>query len=117
MHRESRIEVHEDSDAVTIDIQGDLTAAATRDMDAAYQEACEYNPSNILLKFGGKYHINSSGLAIVINLLIDSRERGCRVFVSGLSKHYRKIFEISGLTKYTTIIESEDDITSEENEV
>ena len=114
MRNEHRIKVHEGSNAVTIDIQGDLTASAVRDMDAAYQEACEYNPSNILLKFGGKIHINSTGIAIVINLLIDSQERGCSVFVSGLSRHYRKIFEMSGLTKYTTIIESEDEITGEE---
>ena len=113
MRRESRIKVHEGSDAVTIDIQGDLTASAVKDMDAAFQEACEYNPSNILLKFGGRYHINSTGIAIVINLLIDSRERGCRVFVCGLSRHYRKIFEMSGLTKYTTIVESEDEIIEE----
>jgi anti-anti-sigma regulatory factor len=49
----------------------------------------------------------------VTNLLIDSQERGCRIFVSGLSRHYRKIFEMSGLTKYTTIIESEDEIEAE----
>ena len=56
MRRESRIKVHEGTNAVTIDIQGDLTASAQKDMDAAYQEACGYNPSNILLKFGGKSH-------------------------------------------------------------
>jgi anti-anti-sigma factor len=114
MRRESRIKVYEGSNAVTIDIQGDLTASAVRGMDAAYQEACEYNPSNILLKFGGRNHINSTGIAILINLLIDSQERGCRIFVCGLSRHYRKIFEISGLTKYTTIVASEDEIVGEE---
>ena len=113
MRKESRIKVHEGSNAVTIDIQGDLIESAGKDMDAAFQEACEYNPSNIVLKFAGKTHINSTGLAIVINLLIDSREKGCRVFVSGLSRHYRKIFEISGLTKYTTIVESEEEIIEE----
>ena len=117
MRREPKIRVHEGSNAVTIDIQSDLIEAADKDMDAAFQEACEHNPSNILLKFGEKTHINSSGLAIVINLLIESQGKGCKVFVCGLSKHYRKIFEISGLTKYTTIVESEDEITGEEDEV
>jgi anti-anti-sigma factor len=114
MRRESRIKVHEGSNAVTIEIQGDLTASAVKDMDTAYQKACEYNPSNIVLKFSDKIHINSTGIAIVTNLLIDSRKKGCRIFVSGLSRHYRKIFEMSGLTKYTTIIESEDEIAGEE---
>jgi len=115
MRRGSRVKVHEGSNAVTIEIQGDLVASTERDMDAAFQEACEYNPSNIVLKFGGKTHINSTGIAILINLLIDSRKKGCRIFVAGLSRHYRKIFEMSGLTKYTTIIESEDEITDEED--
>ena len=110
MRKESRIEVHEGSSAVNIDIQGDLAESADKGMDAAFREACGYNPSNILLKFHDRTHINSSGLAIVTNLLIDSREKGCRIFVSGLSRHYRKIFEMSGLTKYTTIVESEDEV-------
>ena len=115
MRREPKIRVREGSNAVTIDIQGDLIASAEKDMDAAYQKACEYNPSNIILKFGGKTHINSTGIAIVTNLLIDGRKKGCRMFVAGLPGHYKKIFEMSGLTKYTTIIESEDEITDEED--
>jgi anti-anti-sigma regulatory factor len=45
--------------------------------------------------------------------VIDSKGKGCSVFVSGISEHYRKIFEITGLTRYTTVVESEDDITEE----
>ena len=114
MRRECTVRVHKGDDFVTIEIKGDLTMSAVKDMDAAYQKACGYSPSNILLKFHDRTHINSSGLAILINLVIDSREKGCRIFVSGISRHYRKIFEITGLTKYTTIVESEDEITDEE---
>ena len=60
MRKESRIKVHEGSNAVTIEIKGDLIASAGKDMDAAFQEACEYNPSNIILKFGGKTHISTA---------------------------------------------------------
>lgn len=114
MRREPKIRVQEGSNAVIIDIQGDLTASADKDIGAAFQEACKRNPSNILLRFHDRSHINSSGLAVVINLLIDSQKRGCRIFVSGLSRHYRKIFQISGLTRYTTIVESEDEIVDGE---
>jgi len=113
MRREPKIRVHEGTNAVTIEIQGDLTASAEKDMDAAYQEARGYNPSNIVLKFDDRSRINSSGLAIVTNLVIESREKGCRIFVSALSRHYRGIFEMTGLTKYITIIESEDEIPAE----
>jgi anti-anti-sigma factor len=116
MRREPKIKVHEGSNAVTIDIKGDLTDSAAKEMDAAYQEACGYSPGNILLNFHEKSHINSSGLAIIINMLIESKDKGDRIFVSGLTKHYRKIFEISGLNKYTTIVESEDEIAGAEED-
>jgi anti-anti-sigma factor len=110
MRRECKTQVHEGTDSATIEVLGDLTASAEKAMDAAYQKACGYNPSKIVLKFGDKSRINSAGILIVINLVIKSQGKECKVFLSGVSKHYRKIFELVGLTKYTTIVESEDEV-------
>ena len=110
MSKESKVVVGEGKNAMIMDIQDDLTAAVDKDLDAAYKEICENNPDNIILKFHEKQHINSTGLAMVINMLIDSREKGRKVYALGLIKHYRKIFEISGLNNYITMIDSEDEI-------
>ena len=110
MHRECKINVHENNDWVTIEVLGDLTASAENAMDAAYKKVCGYNAKNILLKFDGKSRINSAGIAIVINMVIESQEKGCKVFITGVSKHFRKIFELVGLTKYTTIVDSEEEV-------
>ncbi len=110
MRRECTIKVHEDNDIAIIEILGDLTASAAKDMDAAQQEACGYNPSNIVVKFDGRGRINSAGIAILINLVIDSREQGCKVYLTGVSQHFRKIFGLVGLTKYAEIVESVKDI-------
>ena len=110
MHRECKINVHGDNELVIIGILGDLTASAEKDMDASYQKACDYNAPRILLKFDGKSRINSAGIAIVINLVIESQEKGCKVFITGVSKHFQKIFELVGLTKYTTIVDSEEEV-------
>ena len=83
-------------------------------MDAAQQEACGLNPSSILVKFDGRSRINSAGIAILINLVIDSREQGCKVYLTGVSDHFRKIFGMVGLTKYAEIVESVEDIQAEE---
>jgi hypothetical protein len=61
MRREPKIRVYEGSNAVTIDIQGDLIESADKDMDDAFQEACGYNPSNILLKFHDKSSLGIMG--------------------------------------------------------
>ncbi len=110
MRRECNIKARERNGVAIIEILGDLTAAADRDMDAAYKEACGGNPKKILLKFDGKSRVNSAGIAIVINLVIAGQENDCEVLITGVSKHYRKIFELVGLTKYTTIVESEEEV-------
>ncbi len=112
MQRECKISVHEDREFVTIDVQGDLTAIAEEAMGAAYQKACDYSPEKVLLKFDGRSRINSAGIALVINLVIESQERGCKVFITGVSRHFRKIFELVGLTKYTSIVGSEEEVTA-----
>jgi len=110
MHRECKINVHEDNDLATIEVLGDLTASAEKAIGTAYQKACGYNAKNILIKFDGKSRINSAGIAIVINMVIESQEKGCKIFIAGVSKHFQKIFELVGLTKYTKIVESEEEV-------
>jgi anti-anti-sigma factor len=110
MRRECKIKIREGDELVIIEVLGDLTASAEGSMDAAYQEACGYDHKNILLKFDGKSRINSAGIAIVINLVMDSRDKGCKVFITGVSRHFRKIFDLVGLTKYTKIVDSEAEI-------
>jgi len=112
MRRECTIKVHEDSDIATIEILGDMTASALKDMDAAQQQTYGYNPSSILVKFGDRTRINSAGIAIIINLVIDSQESGCKVSLTGMSRHFRKVFQLVGLTKYAEIVESEEECDS-----
>jgi anti-anti-sigma factor len=110
MRRECNIKVHRGDDLVTIEVSGDLTASAEQPMDEAYQKACGYNADKILLKFDGKSRINSAGIAIIINMVIDSQEKDCNIFITGVSKHFRKIFDLVGLTRVTSIVESEEEL-------
>ena len=110
IHQECTIKVHEGSDLVTIEILGDLTASAEKPLNKAYREVCDLNIRNILLKFDGESRINSAGTTMLVNLVSQSQQKGFRVFITGISKHSRKIFELVGLTRYTTIVESEEEI-------
>ena len=116
MRRECNIKVTRANDTATIEIYGDMTASTIKDMDAAQQEVYGYNPASILVKFGDKTRINSSGIAMLINLVIDSREQGCKVYLTGMSQHFRKIFGLVGLTRYAKIVESVDEINAEESD-
>lgn len=110
MQRECKIRVSDEGETVMISLQGDLTASSEKAMEQAYEKACSYGPKSILLKFDGKSRINSAGIALVINLVIESQDKDCRIFITGVSQHFRKIFELVGLTRYTTLIDSADEV-------
>ena len=75
MRRECTVKVHEGDKFVTIEVLGDLTASAEKVMEEAYKKALDYDTANVLIKFDGKSRINSAGIAIVINFVIESREK------------------------------------------
>lgn len=111
MNQPHTINVRGDDKLAVIEVNGDLTASAEKDMEDAYKKASEYNAKNILIKFDGKGRINSAGIANVINLVIESQEKQYKIYITGVSKHFRKIFDLVGLTKYTTIVESEEEVS------
>ena len=104
------IEVKANGDFTTIEVVGDLTASSQESMNHAFQKACSYDARNMIIKFDGKSRINSAGIALIISLVIESQDSDYKIFLTGVSRHFRKIFELVGLTKYTTIVESEQEI-------
>ena len=54
----------------------------------------------ILLDFTKVDYINSSGIALVIQLLIEAANSGQKVYAFGLSAHFTKVFTMVGITKY-----------------
>ncbi len=107
MYPECAIRVHQAGDLVTIEILGNLTASAESDMRAKFQEACSYSPAKILFKFDGTSQTSSAGITIITKLVMESQGKGFEILITGVSKHFQKMLELVGLTRYTTIVESE----------
>ena len=57
----------------------------------------------VVLDFGGTEYINSTGLAVIVQLLARARADRCDVHAFGLSDHYREIFEITRLADFVTL--------------
>jgi anti-anti-sigma factor len=107
MHRECAIKIYQVGDTVTIEVLGDLRASTESDMKAKFREACSYNPAKILLKFDSANQISSAGITIITRLVMASQGKGFEILITGVSKHFQKILELVGLTRYITIVESE----------
>ena len=85
-----------------LELSGDVTRDAEPDLQAAYADA-KTGPGRLLLDFGDVDYINSTGIALIVGILADSRSAGRAVGAFGLSDHYREIFTITRLADFMTI--------------
>ena len=68
------------------------------------------NASNVLLDFSSVDYINSSGIAIIIQMLLEASQAGkFKVGIFGLSPHFTKVFTMVGIPKYAGIFPSQAD--------
>ena len=104
----------EKRDAVTImDIQGDVTAFSEPFLNEAYQNASGQGAQKILLKFDSNAYINSGGIAVLIQVLAQTRKNDQQIGIAGISDHFKKIFHMVGITKFAKIYESLEDALKE----
>jgi anti-sigma B factor antagonist len=90
--------VHRRSPAASvIEISGEVTAAAENTLMDAYTEASAGGARAIVLDFGRLAYMNSSGIGLLVTLLIRANRRGQKLLAVGLSEHYRRIFELTRL--------------------
>lgn len=81
-------------------LSGDVSSTAEAAIVQAYQ-SIQGNPAHVLLDFTRVPYINSSGIAIVIQLLIQAAQQGTRsIAIFGLSPHFHKVFSLVGIDKY-----------------
>lgn len=83
--------------------EGEIDGNSKESILGAYQSLPKQTTLLILLDFTGVDSINSSGVALIIQLLIESSNSGQKVALYGLSPHYAKVFSIVGITKFTDI--------------
>ena len=90
-----------------IDLHGELSAFAGEALDKAFVQARQQNSSIILLNFGGVSYINSTGIALIIGLVMQAIKAGLRLMACGLTHHYEKIFQIARLSEYISMFPDE----------
>lgn len=92
-----------------IDIQGEVSAFVERVLMEAYAEASTPTTRTIILNFSGMEYMNSSGIGLIVTLLIRINRQKQRLLAFGLSEHYRHIFEITRLSDAIKIYATEDE--------
>jgi anti-anti-sigma factor len=90
-----------------IDIHGEVSALAEKALMDAYMEASIPTTSTIILNFSGLEYMNSSGIGLLVTLLIRVNHQEQRLLAFGLNQHYRSIFEITRLSEAIEIYDTE----------
>ena len=79
---------------------GDISSTSKDAVIGSYQGLSKDSVKTILLDFTKVEYINSSGIALVIQLLMEAANAGQKVLAFGLSAHFQKVFTMVGITKY-----------------
>ena len=90
-----------------IDIVGEINAAAEAPLTEAWNAATSGGAKVLLLNFSGLEYMNSSGIGLLVTMLIRAKRQNQRLAAYGLSDHYRQIFELTRLNEAISIYPSE----------
>jgi anti-sigma B factor antagonist len=92
-----------------IDVQGELTAFAEDVLMNAYNQASDGQVRAIILNFENLEYMNSSGIGLLVTLLIRINREKQRLLTYGLSDHYRSIFQITRLDDAISTCDTEEE--------
>jgi anti-sigma B factor antagonist len=96
-----------------IELLGEINSFAQQTLEEAYSQAEALPGKSILLDFSRVDYINSTGIALIVNLLRRARGTDRKLLASGLSKHYEEIFEITRLSEFIPMFADVDQALAE----
>lgn len=97
-----------DNNIAVIDISGEINGYSEEALMAAYKEASNDHSKVIILNFSDLKYMNSSGIGLLVTLLIRVKRKKQQLLAYGLNDHYQQIFELTRLNESIVIYDSED---------
>jgi anti-sigma B factor antagonist len=101
--------------AAVIELSGEVDGSAATVLTDAYQRAvtADSDPGTVVLDFAAVDYINSTGIALIVSVLARARAERRKVVASGLSPHYREIFDITRLSDFIELFPDLDHAVSQ----
>jgi anti-sigma B factor antagonist len=84
---------------------GDISSTSRDNVLNAYGKVAKDRP--VLLDFCHVDYINSSGIALVIQMMMAANKSGQEICAFGLTPHFQKVFTMVGITKYAKLYPDE----------
>lgn len=94
------------SPVTVLEFSGDISSTSKDAVLGAYHGLD--GAAKVLLDFSSVDYINSSGIAIIIQVLLEAEKtRSQTIGIFGLSPHFKKVFTMVGINKYATLYTDE----------
>jgi len=90
-----------------VDLPAQIDSTAEHALNDSYAAAAAHGAKTVLLNFAGVEFLSSTGIALIVGILARARKDGRAISASGLSDHYKEIFEITRLSDFMTIFADE----------
>jgi anti-sigma B factor antagonist len=84
---------------------GDISSASRDAVLGTYEGVVKSRP--VLIDFSKVEYINSSGIALVIQMLLEASKADQTIAAFGLTPHFQKVFTMVGITKYAKLHKDE----------
>jgi anti-sigma B factor antagonist len=109
MNANLKTHVRKANDVVAvIDISGELNGYGEEALMDAYTAASNGRTRSIILNFSDLEYMNSSGIGLLVTMLIRVQRQKQQLLAYGLSTHYQQIFELTRLNEAITIYDNEE---------
>ena len=92
--------------ATVLRFSGDISSTSREAIVGTYEGIAKDMP--VLLDFSDVEYINSSGIALIIQVLMEANRTGQRILAFGLTPHFQKVFTMVGITKYAPLYSDEE---------
>ena len=93
-----------------IDVQGELTGDAESAILNAYAQADGATTRLIVLNFKQLSYMNSSGVGLLITIVVRARRQGKKLAAVALPPHFKKIMLLTRLNEALPIYDSQADL-------
>lgn len=109
MDQENEIRIEEIGTVKLLRIKGDVTASSEPIFKESYDRLVQEDKEKIVLIFEENAYINSGGIAVLIQILAETKRNNQHIAITGLSNHFEKIFKMVGITRFAEIFKTLDE--------
>ena len=106
MQEKNEIKLEQQGETIIMHIRGDVTSFSEIPLKDAYQKVLDQKARKIILNFDKDAYINSGGIALLIQMMYQMRENKQSAAIAGISEHFKKIFNMVGITKFANIFDT-----------